>query len=47
MRIKTQNMIVFTVEFTRTPLFPSGRIRTQILAAYTSLETLADHPRSQ
>jgi hypothetical protein len=24
MRIKTQNMIVLTVEFTRIPLFPAG-----------------------
>jgi hypothetical protein len=27
MRIKTQNMIVLTVEFTRTPLSRRGRIR--------------------
>ena len=27
MRIKTQNMIVFTVEFTRIPLFPAAGSR--------------------
>jgi len=26
-RMKTQNMIVLTVEFTRTPLLAAGRIR--------------------
>ena len=46
MRIKTQNMIVLTVEFTRIPLFPAGEkpLTTTSVTAY-SIPLDASRPR--